>query len=340
MHAGRGVSRAFASDDGAHTGGGGRRYRGRVDVIEWLLDSDPAIRWQVMRDLTDASPAAIAAERARVATEGWGSELLAAQAEDGRWDGGTYRPGWADDERPFFDAWTATHFSLQALAEFGLDPASPLARRAVARVRARVRWEHEGEPYFDGEVEPCINGVALSIAAHFGEGGDRIVETLVSGRLDDGGWNCWAEYGARTSSFHSTICVVEGLLAWERAGGASDAVAAARRTGEDYLLDRALFRRRSTGETADPRFTMPSYPVRWYYDVLRGLEHFRVADRRDERLGPAIDLLRSKRMPDGRWARELHHEGPQLIDISHPEGFPSRWITLRALRVLRWWDAA
>lgn len=310
-----------------------------MDVMEWLLEGDPAIRWQVLRDLADAPPDEVAAERARVAREGWGAELLALQDADGRWDGGTYRPGWAPEDRPFFDAWTSTHFSLQALMEFGLDPVSPEARRAVGLVRDGVRWEHEDEPYFDGEVEPCINGVALAIAAYFGEGGDPIVGTLLEWHLPDGGWNCWAPYGVRVSSFHSTICALEGLLAWERAGGESTDAAAARRAGEDYLLDRALRNRRSTGEIADPRFAMASYPVRWYYDVLRGLDHLRIADRRDPRLAPAVELIRAKRRDDGRWARELHHEGPQLIDVGSDEGRPSRWITLRALRVLRWWDA-
>lgn len=309
-----------------------------MDVMDWLLDSDPAIRWQVLRDLTDAPAADIAGERARIAREGWGAQLLALQDEDGRWDGGTYRPGWADEERPFFDAWTATHFSLQQLMDFGIDPAAAEVVAAVGRVRENVRWEHEGEPYFDGEVEPCINGIALAVSAYFGQGGDRIVRSILEWHLPDGGWNCWSGYGARVSSFHSTICVVEGLLAWERAGGASAAAAAARRAGEDYLLERGLYRRRSTGEVVDPRYTMPSYPTRWYYDVLRALEHFRLADRHDERLEPAIELLRGKRSADGRWARELHHEGPQLIDVSHSEGDPSRWITLRALRVLRWWE--
>ena len=319
---------------------GGPPYARDMDVTAWLLDSDPAIRWQALRDLTDASEEEVAAERARVAREGWGAELLALQDADGRWDGGTYRPGWAQEDRPFFDAWTATHFSLQALMEFGIDPSSPEARSALARVRANVRWEHEDEPYFDGEVEPCINGVALAIAAHFGEGGDRIVDTLLEWHLPDGGWNCWSGYGARVSSFHSTICVLEGLLAWERAGGRSRDAAAARRAGEDYLLDRALMNRRATGEVADPRFAMLSYPVRWYYDVLRGLDHFRLAERRDRRLAPAVELLRAKRREDGRWVRELHHEGPQLIEVGGGERDPSRWITLRALRVLRWWDAA
>lgn len=309
------------------------------DIIAWLLDSDPALGWQVSRDLAGGAPEQVAALRARVATEGWGALLLAAQADDGRWDGGTYRPGWVDDDRPFFDAWTATHFSLQQLMDFGLDPASPQAQRAIALVREHVRWEHAGEPYFDGEVEPCINGVALAVAAYFGQGGDQIAETLLATRLPDGGWNCWADYGARVSSLHSTICAVEGLLAWEHAGGTNPECAAARATGEEYLLARGLFRRRSNGAVADPRMTMLSYPVRWFHDVLRGLEHFRAAGRRDPRLAEAVELLRSKADPDGRWRLENVHEGPTLFSMGEHDGGPSRWVTLRALRVLRWWDA-
>ncbi|GIG21642.1 hypothetical protein Cch01nite_23660 [Cellulomonas chitinilytica] len=311
-----------------------------MDVTAWLLDSDPAIRWQVLRDVLDAPPDEVAAERSRVATEGWGARLLAEQADDGLWDGGTYRPGWADERRPFFDAWTATHFSLQQLTELGLDPSAPQARRAVDLVRAHVRWEHAGEPYFDGETEPCINGVALAVAAYFGQRGDRIADTLVGSRLHDGGWNCWAESGAAVSSFHSTVCTVEGLLAWEHAGGSSDAVADARRTGEEYLLERGLYRRLSDGTVADPRMTMLSFPVRWFHDVLRGLDHFRVADRRDPRLADAVALVRSKADADGRWPLENVHEGPTLFGFGDTEGEPSRWLTLRALRVLRWWDAA
>jgi hypothetical protein len=309
-----------------------------MDVIAWMLESDPAIRWQVFDDLTDATQAEVAAERARTATEGWGARLLALQGEDGLWDGGVYRPGWAQEERPFFDAWTATHFSLEQLREFGLDPAGPEAQRAIALVRDNATWD--GRPYFDGEIEPCINGTVLANAAYFGAAGDRVAETLVETMLADGGWNCWAEYGSRVSSFHSTICALDGLLAWEQAGGRSDAATAARRAGEEYLLERGLFRRRSTGEVADPRFTMLSYPTRWFYDVLRGLDHLRRADLRDERASEAIDQLRSKADADGRFRLENIHEGPTWFGLDEREGAPSRWVTLRALRVLRWWDAA
>ncbi len=182
-----------------------------MDVNAYLLDSDPAIRWQVMQDLMDAAPDDVAAERARVATEGWGARLLAEQGDDGLWDGGTYRPAWADDDRPFFDAWTATHFSLQSLSEFGLDPSSEQAQRAIALVRDNARWNDNGKPYFDGETEPCINGIALTVGSYFGQPVDEIVESILGRHLPDGGWNCWAESAESVSSFHSTICVLEGL---------------------------------------------------------------------------------------------------------------------------------
>ncbi len=311
-----------------------------MDVIDYLLQGDPAIRWQVLRDLTDAAPDEVAAERARVATEGWGARMLAEQADDGRWDGGTYRPGWADEERPFFDAWTATHFSLQSLWEYGLPPDSPQAQRAIGLVRDNVRWEYNDAPYFDGEAEPCINGIALAIGAYFGQPVDRIVGTILAGRLNDGGWNCWTDQST-VSSFHSTICVLEGLREWEAATGGTDASHAARATAEEYLLERGLYRRRSTGEIADPRMTMLSYPTRWFHDILRGLDYFRAADRRDERLADAIELLRSKADANGMFVYENAHGGPVLFELeAEGEGFPSRWVTLRALRVLRWWDSA
>lgn len=309
-------------------------------VIDHLLQGDPAIRWQVLRDLTDAPESEVAAERARVGAEGWGARMLALQADDGRWDGGTYRPGWADEDRPFFDCWTATHFSLQALREYGLDPLSAPSRRAIARVKESVRWDHAGQPYFDGEVEPCINGTALAVGAYFGQDVTAIVETTLAQRLPDGGWNCFTDDGSVVSSFHSTICVLEGLLEWEAAMGGTDASRAARRAGEEYLLERQLYRRKTTGEVADPRMTMLSFPVRWFYDVLRGLEHFRLADRRDPRLADAIALLRGKADADGMFRYENCHEGPRLFaHEDESEGEPSRWVTLRALRVLHWWDA-
>ena len=315
-----------------------------MDVAAYLLDSDPAIRWQVMRDLLDAPAAEVAAERARVANEGWGARLLAEQAEDGLWDGGTYRPGWVDENRPFYDAWSATHPSLELLRQFGPDPADPAVVAAITRVRDHVRWDHAGERYFDGEVEPCINGGALANAAYFGVDGGPILETVLAGQLADGGWNCWDEDGTSVSSFHSTLAVLEGLLAWERRTERTDAavgaIVEARRRGEEYLLERRLLWRRTTGEVIDARWGMPSFPTRWYYDVLRALDYFRVArPERDERCADAVELLRGKRLASGLWKLELSHEGPTLFELDgEGEGFPSRWVTLRAMRVLKWWD--
>ena len=310
-------------------------------VLDYLLEGDPAIRWQVMRDLLDAPADQLATERARVAREGWGAALLAEQADDGYWDGGVYRPGWVDEDRPMYDAWTATHFSLQQLVDFGVDPHDPAVHHAIARVRDHVRWDHGGEPYFHGETEPCINGVALGVGAYFGQDSEPIVLTLLEGQLDDGGWNCWDDRGAVVSSMHSTICAIEGLFAWERATGGSPRTVAARRRGEEYLLERRLMFRRSTAETIDPRFGMLSHPVRWYYDVLRALDYLRLArPERDPRCADAIGILRSKRLDNGLFPLENTHEGPTLFAMAGEfEGFPSRWVTLRALRVLRWWDA-
>jgi len=294
----------------------------------------------VLRDLTESTADEVGAERARVATEGWGAQLLALQEADGRWDGGTYRPGWVDRSKPMFDAWTATHFSLQLLRDLGLDPDSPEAHRAVSLVREHARWDANDAPFFQGETEPCVNGVALAVGAYFGQIVDGIVERLLADQLDDGGWNCWAEFGARVSSFHSTICVLEGLLEWERTGRTEAGVTSARHAGEEYLLERGLLRRRSTGEIVDPRFTMCSFPTYWYYDVLRGLDYFRTTGAAvDPRCAEAVALVAIKRDDDGRWPLENTHQGPTHFEMDEGEGLPSRWNTLRALRVLRWADA-
>lgn len=312
------------------------------DVIEYLLAGDPAIRWQVMRDLIDAAPEAVAAERRRTLTEGWGARLLAEQGADGLWDGGTYRPGWVDDERPFFDAWTATHFSLQSLREYGVEPDAPGVRHAIDRVASSARWEYNGEPYFMGEVEPCINGIALAVGAYFERDASAILTTVLATQHGDGGWNCWSDDPADPSSMHSTICALEGLWAWHQATGGTDAATAARRAGEEYLLERRLLWRRTDGALIDPRMAMISVPTRWFYDVLRALDYLRVArPERDPRCADAIDLLRGKRLANGLFPSENDHQGATLFEMERErEGFPSRWATLRALRVLRWWDAA
>jgi hypothetical protein len=314
-----------------------------MNVLDWLLDSDPAIRWQVLRDLVRAPADVVAAERARVATEGWGARLLALQDEDGQWAGGACFPAqslnWREENQG--QPWISTLPTLQLLWDFGIDPASDQVRKAVARVHENCRWEHAGQPFWSGEVEPCINGRTVALGAYFGQDVTGVVARLLREQLADGGWNCEAENGSVRSSFATTINVLEGLLAHERVtGGSADSVAA-RRRGEEYLLERKLARRKSTGEVVKPEWQLFSFPTRWHYDVLRALDYFRsVGGPPDPRLHEAVDLLRSKRQPDGTWLLENTHPGRVHFALEDGDGRPSRWNTLRALRVLRWHEQA
>ncbi len=305
----------------------------RTAVIDWLLDPehcDPSIRWQVMRDLLDAPHSEWAAERAKVEMEGWGALLLALEDEDGQWAGGAHFPADFDwrgpeaqrgpDGRMASQPWTATSHSLSLLREFGLDPSSERAQRAVKLIGANASWEEGGQPYWEGEVEPCINGSVVANGSYFGVDVSPIVERLVGERLADGGWNCEAESGSVRSSFGTTINVLEGLLEYERATGETSESGAARRSGEEYLLERALFRRLSTGDPADERFLSFAHPNRWRYDVLRGLDYFRSAASLtgatpDPRLGDAIDHIRSRRL-ERTWSIASPSRGSGAAPVS------------------------
>ena len=309
-----------------------------VNVLDWLVDSDPAIRWHVLRDLVGAPSEIFSAERARVANEGWGARLLALQGDDGQWAGGALFPNgkWNRSEP---QPWTATANVLVELQNFWIDPRDDKVRRAVALVRENCRWEHAGQAFFSGEVEPCINGMVVALGAYFGQDVDSVVAFLLSEQLEDGGWNCEAENGSIRSSFHTTIRVLEGLLAHERATGGSAESIAARRRGEEYLLERKLFRRKSTRAVVDPAWLQFSFPTRWHYDVLRGLDYFRAAgDPPDPRMDEAIELLRSKQQPDGTWLLENTYLGAVHFALEEGDGYSSRWNTLCALRVVRWYD--
>jgi hypothetical protein len=284
-----------------------------MEVTDWLLDGDPAIRWQVLRDLVEAPAEQVAAERARVEKEGWAARLLAARDPDGQWDGGACFPrrivdDWRAGVEPDFSdgqPWTSTLPTLMLLRDLGLDPTSAAARETIALVTANCRWEHDGQAFFDGEVEACINGRTLSIGAYFGADVDGLAT---------------------------------GLLAYELSGG-SVAVSGARRRGEEYLLERQLFRRRSTGEVPAPRWLELSWPPRWHYDVLRALDHFRgTGEAPDPRVAEAVQVVRDKRRPNGTWLLENTHPGETWFELEDGDGRPSRWNTLRALRVLEWYD--
>ncbi len=314
-----------------------------MTVVDWLLDSDPAIRWQVLRDIVDAPREVVAVERSRVATEGWGARLLALQGEDGRLAGGACFPAqslnWRAENQG--QPWTATLPTLQLLRDFGVDHRAERVRCAVAQVRDHCRWEHAGQPFFSGEVEPCINGRVVALGAYFDQDVNGVVSRLVGEQLDDGGWNCEAENGSTRSSFATTINVLEGLLEYERASGGSAESIAARRRGEEYLLERKLFRRKSTGEVVNHAWLQASFPTRWHYDALRALDYFRSAgDAPDVRIEEAIVVLRSKQQPDGRWLLENTHAGKVHFALEDGDGRPTRWNTLRAMRVLRWYAAS
>ncbi|HTZ32908.1 MAG TPA: hypothetical protein VMH31_10645 [Methylomirabilota bacterium] len=307
-----------------------------MQPIAWLLDADPAVRWQALRDLTDAPPATIAAERARVPREGLGAAILATQQPEGSW------------RRPDAPVWLTTLFTLQLVRATGIDPTDPDVTSAVSRLEASLRftdqdgrWELRPRDsgacsFFEGEVEPCINGGVLALGGYFGRPNERLAQRLLGEQLDDGGWNCDAPPSTR-SSFHTTICVLEGLLEYERAVGCSSRVAAARHRAEEYLLQRFLYRRLSTGEVAHPDFLKLAFPPRYHYDVLRALDYFRAAGvPPDPRMNDAVRFVESTRQPDGRWLLDASYDESLALQLGESVGQPSRWNTLRALRVLRW----
>ncbi len=315
----------------------------------WLLDSDPSLRWQVLRDLAGAPEEEVAAERRRVVTEGFGARLLALQATDGRWGGSAWNRGW-----------NSTMHALLLLRELGIEPAHEQVRRAVGLVHERVTWKNcgpkecDGNAFFAGETEPCINGQVAAAGAYFGQDVRGIVERLLTEQLPDGGWNCDAERGSTRSSFNTTICVLEALLEYEFASANAPQVTAARLRGQEYLLERKLFRRRSTGALIDydrktgpqssggqPAWTRFAFPCWWHYDVLRGLDYLRRAGAPpDARMCEAINLVASKCDAEGRWLLEVRYRGEMPLEIDDGEGRPSRWNTLRALRVLDWYFTA
>jgi hypothetical protein len=294
-------------------------------LIRWLLDSDPSIRWQVMKDLLDEPPEVVAAERSRVAVEGWGAELLARQSPDGSWPGGQWD--------------LVTLWSLVVLKDLGLDPTSEQARRMIDRVdKGLVFKPLNNRPFLHGETEPCINGRILGIGTYFQEPNDALANQLVGEQLEDGGWNCEAPK-SRRSSFHTTICVLEGLLEYERSGRGSVDVSKARDRAESYLLDRRMFRSLRTGEVIDKKWLRFAFPPFWHYDVLRGLDYLRSAGLPpDSRVEEAMGIVMQRRHQNGRWPLNLLHSEHIPLEMETKVGGASRWNTLRALRVLRWYD--
>jgi hypothetical protein len=326
--------------------------------LDWLLESDPAIRWQTMHDLVEPSRSPVgegtiqpfndstiqpasstirqaSSERSRIPNEGLGARVLYSQQPDG---------SWLRTDEP---KWASTLVTMLLLRSLGIDPADPAVDAAVVRLETSLCWDDHpgfwdlrpptpgGNPFFEGEEEPCINGGVLALGGYFGRPSSALAQRLISQQLEDGGWNCDAPTSNR-SSFH--ICVLEGLLEYERAAGPASEITAARARGEEYLLERSLFRRLSTGEVANAEFLELAFPPRYHYDILRALDYFRAVNRADPRLSEAIGILKSRRQPDGRWLLDRAYDEALPFPVGETVGAPSRRNTLRALRVLRWYE--
>lgn len=314
------------------------------ELTDWLLDTDPALRWQVERDLLGADESIWRATRARVATGGFGARLLAEQDADGQWAGGSYFPAaghptaWVEGQEG--QPYTATTWSLWQLREWGLDPA---VLGDTGDRLAVTRWDYDDLPYWGGEVDVCINGFTLMAGSWLGVDVAPLAAWFGDHQLEDGGWNCEWVQGDTRSSFHSTLNAIRALRYRESHVGRNEGLATIRQGGEEYLLRRHLMNRLSTGEPVKPMFTELTYPSRWRYNVLTALDHFRTAaeldgTKPDPRLAEAVEVVRSKRRPDGRWAADAELPGQQWFAVDVPLGEPSPWLTLSALRVLNWWD--
>jgi hypothetical protein len=307
-------------------------------TIQWLLDGDPAIRWQTLRDLIDAPARTVAAERRRVAQDGWGAHLLAEQSPDGRWGGGSSR-----DAGLYTPKWTSTTYTMLLLRDLGLTPANSRARAACKLLLDRGLRSDGGINYVpDSRSETCITGMVLSILSYFELDDDRVgnVERhLQNAQMSDGGWNC--RRGATHSSMNTTISVLEGLRLRELSRrGDVRALRAAQQSAREFLLVHGLFRSHRTGTIIKSEFMRFVFPPRWHYDVLRALDYFQaVRAPRDARLSEAIDLVIRRRGGDGRWTLEYAYAGKTHFNLERLRA-PSRWNTLRALRVLKWWNEA
>lgn len=307
-------------------------------VIQWLLEGDPAIRWQTLRDLAGAAERAVAQEQQKIAREGWGARLLARQDPEGTWAGGL-----SSDGGLYSPKWISTTYTMLLLRDFGLPTANRQARKACTLLLDRGLQRDGGINYgWRGRSETCITGMVASILAYFEQDDDRldtIANHLLEQQMLDGGWNCRRPFGATHSSVHTTISALEGLRHYElHRGREVRKLRAAQRRAREFLLVHRLFRSHRSGEIIKPVFTRFAFPPRWHYDILRALDYFQAVNAPcDPRLAEAIDIVRSSRRNDGRWSLQHTYKGKTYFELERL-GAPSRWNTLRALRVLKWWD--
>jgi hypothetical protein len=308
-------------------------------VVQWLLDGDPAVRWQTLQDVVGASEQSVDRARKKVAREGWGAVLLEKQGP-----GGTWAPGQSTDDGLYHPKWTSTTYTLMLLRDFGLPATNEPVRRAFPRLLDDGLQRDGGLNYgWRGRSETCITGMVLSLLSYFEHDDERIdllADYLLQQQMPDGGWNCRLDLGATHASVHTTISVLEGFRHYELFRRRKvAAVRAAQRRGREFLLVHRLFRSHRTGAIIKPIFVKFSFPPRWHYDILRALDYFRAVNApRDPRLNDAIEIVDRERLPDRRWPLHNAYKGKTYFEMERV-GQPSRWNTLRALRVLRWWES-
>jgi hypothetical protein len=303
------------------------------NIIQWLLEGDPSIRWQVQRDLLNSSPAKYEAERRKIPKEGWSARLLALQGSNGHWGGGIYTP-----------KWTSTTYTMLTLRQLGLPPNDPRTKRACKIFLDKGFYTDGGINFFSYSLkysETCVTSMILALLAYFRYPDERIhaiAAYLTGQQMPDGGWNCESYKGATHSSFHTTMLALEGLYEYQCAHPEKKRqIAPVRERGHEFLLSHRLYKSHRTGRVFDEAMTRMTFPHRWRYEFIRALDYFRACNApRDERMSDAIELLQKKQKQDGRWLLNSGMSGRKYFDLE-TAGQPSRWNTLRALRVLNWW---
>ena len=298
-------------------------------LIDWLLAGDVAIQYQTERDLLGNERPDL---RGRIATEGWGAQFLQQRQPTGHWGKAFYSP-----------KWISSHYTLLDLKHLNIAPDHPLIRATIAQILRERKVQ-------DGGVNPaksivtsdvCVNGMFLNYAAYFGTDAaalESIIDFLINTQMADGGFNCQSNrQGAVHSSLHTTLSVLEGIHEYAANGYTyrlPELQTIAHQAREFILLHR-LFRSDHTGEIIKPKFLVLAFPSRWFYDILRALDYFAAANTPyDPRMQDALDVLCQKRRPDGLWSLQSAHSG-QVHFVMEKGGQPSRWNTLRALRVLK-----
>ncbi|HLP15689.1 MAG TPA: hypothetical protein VK470_05490 [Bacteroidota bacterium] len=297
-------------------------------IINWLLDGDVAIQYQVYRDLLHSDKRRL---QDRIAREGWGARFLSFRHDDGHWGGGFY-----------VHKWISTHYTLLDLKNLSIAPRQKDIRSTIQKIAREQKGSDGGINPSRGSTKSdvCVCGMFLNYASYFGADEDglrSVVDFILSQHMADGGFNCRSNYtGATHSSLHTTLSVIEGIREYA-CNGYTYRLADLKKAEEasrQFILLHRLFRSHRTGEIINKNFLMLSHPSRWKYDILRALEYFYFSGvKYDERMADALNVLVKKQRSDLKWPLQAKHSGRTHFDMERT-GEASRWNTLRAMRVL------